>query len=72
MHFTAQYLKSDLVAAMAVGAVFSTPVVPWLSRIYGNLTLSQVGSVAVLCVLLLASAMSLSSGTHNPFIYFRF
>ena len=31
-----------------------------------------IGRVAALNLILLASAMSLAAGTHNPFIYFRF
>lgn len=79
------YLTSEVALAMAAGALGSTPVVPWLAgrfRTYtsasparGRVVLAQAGSFAAvvgLAAILVACGMSLSAGTHNPFIYFRF
>jgi len=81
----ARYLTADVAIAIAAGAVFSVPVVPTLVRVREWILTREsaalrvwVGSavpavqVAALCMVLLESSMSLASGTHNPFIYFRF
>jgi alginate O-acetyltransferase complex protein AlgI len=82
----AVYLANDVVLALAAGAIFSAPVLPWLQRLRirvlagvcrpGLVRVLDAGfaaaSVAGLAVLLLASEMQLAGGTANPFIYFRF
>ncbi|MHC4946138.1 MAG: MBOAT family O-acyltransferase [Planctomycetota bacterium] len=79
VYYMAQYLEPDLLLAMAAGVLFSAPVIPWLSRMYDQHlagrtleALGHLGKLLVLSALLIASILSLSSGTHNPFIYFRF
>jgi len=78
------HLDARLVTMMLAGVVLSAPVVPrfvawWRARIdtrpEAATRLELVGAVVrpLLVVLLLVwSAAVLSSGTHNPFIYFRF
>jgi alginate O-acetyltransferase complex protein AlgI len=78
------FLTADVVLILGVGVVLSTPVYRLLSGRYagaaarptlGRLTFegvcSLIGLVALGSILVLSS-MSLASGTHNPFIYFRF
>jgi hypothetical protein len=77
------FATNDVLAALVVGAVFSWPVLPWLKRrvlaaaeaakdpglVDGAWALvTSAGALA----LLLVSLMQLSSGTHNPFIYYWF
>ncbi len=79
------YLTPDIALAILVGIIFSAPILPYLSsksrawvdglrgfsRVPAELGLSFVRVVGLFTLLIL-SAMWLSSGTHNPFIYFRF
>jgi alginate O-acetyltransferase complex protein AlgI len=69
--------------ALAAGVVGSMPVAAWLtarleawrassSQPEVVLALTLGARNVVLAVLFLLSAAALSSGTHNPFIYFRF
>jgi alginate O-acetyltransferase complex protein AlgI len=79
------YLSNDVMFALFWGALFSWPLVPWLKvwRVkthtalpvskglafhfaYSGMKIGFILSVALL------SAMSISSGAYNPFIYFRF
>jgi alginate O-acetyltransferase complex protein AlgI len=77
------FMTPDFVLAVVAGVIFSAPVVPALLRSIDRLvrnaaypklyvglfsTLRVVGA----CVVMLACAAALASGTHNPFIYFRF
>jgi alginate O-acetyltransferase complex protein AlgI len=79
------YLDAQLVLALIAGIVGSVPFVPLLLRVRDQALASTTGlvrsalraglaltEVATLSLLLLASAMLLAAGTHNPFIYFRF
>lgn len=70
-------INSQLILALLFGLVLSTPM-------FRSLILTKTGGgskagslivafrVLLVAVLLLLSAMSLASSTHNPFIYFRF
>jgi len=83
------YLNWELLAALALGTLFSMPVVPYFERRFQARTVDShaigergsvhLGHVAfsfahtlLLLAIFLASAMTLSGGTYNPFIYFRF
>jgi alginate O-acetyltransferase complex protein AlgI len=79
------YVDSQLLLALFAGAVGSAPLLPMAVRIKDAVVDRATGLVhagldfgfALLDVtghllLLLASAMLLAAGTHNPFIYFRF
>jgi alginate O-acetyltransferase complex protein AlgI len=79
------YVDSQLLLAIFAGAVGSAPLLPLAVRIRDAVVGRATGIVhaamdfgfALLDVtghllLLLASAMLLAAGTHNPFIYFRF
>ena len=79
------YLNAEVVLVLVAGAIGSTPVLGALSRWRGTLaapgatanqrSLDVALSFAALAgyvLVFLACAMSLSAGTYNPFIYFRF
>jgi alginate O-acetyltransferase complex protein AlgI len=86
-HYLALYLNSELILALGVALVAALPVWPRLVRLRGpflawlgggprlanafSSTIDLLG-VASQMVLLVACAAQLASGTHNPFIYFRF
>jgi hypothetical protein len=70
---------------MIAGIVFSTPLLPaaghWLDHFLANLDplpkrlvvpALSFARVAGLMLMIFLCSMSLASGTHNPFIYFRF
>jgi alginate O-acetyltransferase complex protein AlgI len=82
--YPTMYLNTELLLALGVAAIAAMPVLPWLARLQAQLAARPggapgiatsslaLGSVVVQMALLLASAAQLASGTHNPFIYFRF
>ena len=79
------FLNPKVVIVLCLGLVGITPIVPWLlawrERV---LATRQIGPVAVddgvevlvslvfMPAVFVLCAMSLASGTHNPFIYFQF
>jgi len=74
-HPLALYLTSDKWLVLAAGIAGSTPWLPWLKQRAAERTLPspvQAAIVALLLCIVVASAMQLAAGTHNPFIYFRF
>ena len=78
-------LTADIALAILLGTLFSAPVLPYLhqwirdrihssgsvGRILGEAGFSSLRVIG-LATLFGLSAMWLSAGTHNPFIYFRF
>jgi alginate O-acetyltransferase complex protein AlgI len=79
------YITREVRIALIVGIVFSMPVLPAIAELREKLLKRFRGGVQTaveinFCVfvilglgaLFLISAMLLSAGTHNPFIYFRF
>jgi alginate O-acetyltransferase complex protein AlgI len=82
------YYALDVQIAIGAGVLFSMPILPALSRwwdrslshytvavkpITGAILLCmELGRTLVLLGLLLLCFLPLASGTHNPFIYFRF
>ena len=85
IHNISLYLRSDVITALLVGGIFTLPVVPWLIRTFkqytesregGLVTLTKIvgyyGGMLVLVLDFFVSILRLSSGTYNPFIYFRF
>jgi alginate O-acetyltransferase complex protein AlgI len=74
----ALFLENRRLIAFAIGVVACAPVLPWLAGVWARqpkvrLRLpGEAARVAAVLALLLASALRLSSGTYNPFIYFRF
>ena len=72
------YLTPELWLALAAGAVGSAPWVPAVSARLARperpgLSWSvDLLATATLMALLVASIMSMSARTYNPFIYFRF
>jgi alginate O-acetyltransferase complex protein AlgI len=85
--YAGRYINPELMLALAVGAAACMPIGPRLAEFLGRLRgrasgLSRpskvwasawsLGAVAVQMALFVACAAQLASGTHNPFIYFRF
>jgi alginate O-acetyltransferase complex protein AlgI len=71
------YLDHERMLALAAGVIGATPIAAWLGRRLRRGNLAQVAmldfsKLAALIAMAIASAMRLSSGTYNPFIYFRF
>ena len=58
-------------AMLAIAAIFSLPVIPWLRERMGNRA-SEIVGYAASALLFAVCVISLSSTTFNPFIYFRF
>ncbi len=73
------YLTNDVVLAFIIGILFS---VPWWQAMQNKLpktpvmtnylTIKQIFNSASILLLFILSVFSLSSGAHNPFIYFKF
>lgn len=85
IHHVDLYLTNEVLVFMSVGILFSVPWIPWLAAVRAKYISTRPGAtvrlangmievsvVIVLVLVLLACAMWLSSGTYNPFIYFRF
>lgn len=85
-YHTAIYLQREVALALLVGVIASMPAVPWLIGWWERLQaqprpgllwlpprrlLDSLGAVA-LAVILLASILVISGGTHVPFVYFQF
>ncbi|MBF0480153.1 MAG: MBOAT family protein [Desulfovibrionaceae bacterium] len=79
------FMTPKLALVLAAGVIGSLPVFPWLGqwrqrrvdhKFLGPAlaadAIDMVVNLAVLPAILLLCAMSLASGTHNPFIYFQF
>src|SRR6185295_289082 len=72
------YLTPELWLALTAGAIGSTPWVPALAARLGRIERPRLAwtvgllRTATLMALLVASLLSLSARTYNPFIYFRF
>ena len=71
------YLDLEHVLALAAGVLGAAPLARWTANRalrpgVAGAALFDLGKLAGLVLLALASAMRLSSGTYNPFIYFRF
>jgi len=84
-YHTGLYIGTQLVLALAAGAVGSAPLLPVLIRVRSALIDSTAGLIQSMVgtgfaladvtghsVLLLVSSMLLAAGIHSPFIYFRF
>jgi alginate O-acetyltransferase complex protein AlgI len=84
-HHLSLYVNTELVIALVVGAIASTPALPYLVRGLRRKrkmlslarrrdfdTLSAIGEVASLTVVFLISLSWMAAGTYNPFLYFRF
>lgn len=75
------YLSVFGATTLLFACVLSAPLYPWFrAKIRSSLRSTQTWTTVAAAtvsygwtmLLLLASAMSLASGTHNPFIYYRF
>lgn len=70
------WLRPDYLTYFVCGLVAATPVVPFLARRFQEREslhgVAEWGATVATLALFAISAVSLSGGTHNPFIYFRF
>jgi len=79
------FLNPKVTIVLGLGLIGATPIVPWLSawraRALGGWRLGPLVaddgleflvSLVILPAMFVLCAMSLASGTHNPFIYFQF
>ena len=75
------FLTRKFLLGIVFAVVFATPLLPriaaWKGNLYKHCKAKTAISIefiriSVLVFLFLLCAMSLASGTHNPFIYFRF
>jgi alginate O-acetyltransferase complex protein AlgI len=79
------FLNLKVSIVMSVAVIGATPVIPWLKSLrerflahkrLGPLVLDDgvecLVSLVVMPTVFVLCAMSLASGTHNPFIYFQF
>jgi len=80
-HYVFQYLNREVLLVIVCGIVVSMPIMPFLRTMleegkffeYGWVqVVVSGGTITVLILIILGSAMHLAAGTHNPFIYFRF
>jgi hypothetical protein len=72
-----EYVLPDAAVIMLIGVALSMPLVPWLRSRIDALAgapraFGDVAWLACLFALLVLTAGHLVSGSHNPFIYFRF
>jgi alginate O-acetyltransferase complex protein AlgI len=67
-----RYLPLDVLLAMAVGMVASTPLGVSLPRWKWLLPLAPAAEFAALAGVFITAVAVASAGTYNPFIYFRF
>lgn len=77
-------INVEFYGALGLGLLFSWPIVPFLSNIGTRIrergkvpnlvyaTLVNVGFLAWIAFVAIYSSAQLVSGTHNPFLYFRF
>ena len=71
------FLDNERLLALAAGVVGSVPWLPWVRRRWAERSvrvwpLVDLAKLAALGTVGVVVAMRLSSGTYNPFIYFRF
>ncbi len=73
-----RFITSQVALMFSVGIIFSTPVLATIRRFFSG-TRGPVGTAAlffsewaVLIILMVLVTIQIASGTHNPFIYFRF
>jgi len=79
------FLNPKVIIVLVLALIGVTPIVPWLSawreRVLGTWRvgpvavddgLELVANLVVMPTMFVLCAMSLASGTHNPFIYFQF
>ncbi len=72
-HHLALYFDAEVGFTLAVAAIGSTPLWPWLrTRVSERGPAADYALVAALALIVVGAAMHLAVGTHNPFIYFRF
>jgi alginate O-acetyltransferase complex protein AlgI len=72
-----EFLPVEVILSFIFGILFSMPVLPRLIRIGDGLkpglsAVAALGQAIVLFLLFLWCVINLTSGTYNPFIYFRF
>lgn len=84
-NYASIYINNELLLAAVIGIIGALPLVPLLSRRVEMITskgytlpagiaraVYYMTGIAVIMAIFAACALSLASGTYNPFIYFRF
>jgi hypothetical protein len=82
-HHLSLYIDAELVIALIIGAIASTPALPYLVRTLrrkrktlqlasrrGFDTLNAIAETVALMLVFLASLSWMAAGTYNPFLYF--
>jgi alginate O-acetyltransferase complex protein AlgI len=72
LHPIQLYLSREFMLACLAGVFLSMPVFDWFKRFLEQGRIGFVLRFSLLSVLLYGSFMKISSGTYNPFLYFRF
>jgi alginate O-acetyltransferase complex protein AlgI len=73
-----RFVSSQVAVTTVLGVAFSVPLLPALRRRRSELrsrttlVAAEVAELATLAILMTLITVHLASGTHNPFIYFRF
>ncbi|MDH3281042.1 MAG: MBOAT family protein [Gammaproteobacteria bacterium] len=79
-HHLGLYLNTKIVLVLGIGVLGATPILPLtikkarhaIRRSAMAANILSAATVTTLALIMLAAAMHLAAGTHNPFIYFRF
>lgn len=78
-------MNTEFYIALGLGVVFLYPIVPFLgtkyAQVLGNISITNrlllkgmvnLGSICLMTFIIVYSSSQLMSGSHNPFLYFRF
>lgn len=76
-HSIHELLQNHVLLIFVIAVIFSTPAVKnsgiYFQKLFARFSFGlQISYLLILSALFILSAMSLASGTYNPFIYFRF
>lgn len=72
MHIAWRFMTPMMIFALIIAWIGAFPVKEVVEKRFGGKRTAQIFSYVAAWALLILSLLSLSSGTYNPFIYFRF
>lgn len=72
LHPLQLYISSEAVIAAGFGILLSVPVFSWIKVWFEGGTIGFLCRFSLMLILLFGIFMKISSGTYNPFLYFRF
>lgn len=72
LHPIQLYITGEAIAAGIAGTLLAMPLFERVKSILGNDVRGFICRLALVTILLYGSFMKISSGTYNPFLYFRF